>query len=93
MVEAGHVPEVAMRSVSSREPLGWHDTAGQVMGVYLHGLFEHPAALQSLFGSQAPTLDRVFDHLADHVAACFAPGWLNALTQPRTPHDLHTPNA
>jgi adenosylcobyric acid synthase len=81
MVAAGHVPHPAMLSDASGQPLGWRNTAGHVMGVYLHGLFEHPAALQALFGSQAPTLDRVFDHLADHVAACFEPGWLHTLAQ------------
>ena len=45
------------------------------MGIYLHGLFEDPHALQALFGAQlqgaVPTLDTVFDGLADFIAANF----------------------
>ena len=47
--------------------LAWQDASGQVLGLYLHGLFEDPAVLQALFGAQAPTLDSVFDGLADFI--------------------------
>ena len=47
--------------------------------VYLHGLFEDAAVLHALFGAQAPTLDTVFDGLADGVARHFDPGVLDAL--------------
>jgi adenosylcobyric acid synthase len=46
--------------------LGWSNAAGNVLGVYLHGLFEDPAVLHALFGAGAPTLDSVFDGLADY---------------------------
>ena len=38
-----------------------------MLGVYLHGLFEDPAVLHALFGAAAPTLDTVFDGLADFI--------------------------
>jgi adenosylcobyric acid synthase len=59
------------------EPLGWQQ--GNVLGVYAHGLFESPAALRALFGAAVPTLDSVFDGLADHIDAAFAPGALQRL--------------
>jgi adenosylcobyric acid synthase len=57
--------------------LAWQ--SGNVLGVYLHGLFEDPAVLRALFGAQARTLDAVFDGLADFVDAHFAPGVLERL--------------
>jgi adenosylcobyric acid synthase len=53
------------------------------MGVYLHGMFEDAAVLQALFGAQlggtVPTLETVFDGLADYVGAHFAPDVLQDL--------------
>jgi adenosylcobyric acid synthase len=60
-------------------PLGWQNAAGNLLGVYLHGLFEDPAVLQALFGASVPTLDSVFDGLADFVERHFAPGVLSGL--------------
>ncbi|MES2635599.1 MAG: cobyric acid synthase [Pseudomonadota bacterium] len=45
--------------------LGWCNARGNVMGIYLHGLFEDAAALHALFGAKARTLDDVFDGMAD----------------------------
>ncbi len=63
--------------------LGWQNGAGNVLGVYLHGLLEDPAALQALFGARlrgpVPTLDRIFDGLADYIGLHFEPGVLDAL--------------
>ncbi|HEY8360100.1 MAG TPA: cobyric acid synthase [Ramlibacter sp.] len=59
--------------------LGWQNPAGNVLGVYLHGLFEDPAVLHALFGAAAPTLDDVFDGLADFIDAHFAAGVLPGL--------------
>ena len=66
--------------------LAWQNAGGNVLGLYLHGLLEDPAALQALFGKNgdAPvrTLDSVFDGLAAAVQAHFAPGVLQSLIQP-----------
>jgi adenosylcobyric acid synthase len=59
--------------------LGWQNAAGNVLGVYLHGLFEDPAVLQALFGHGAPTLDSVFDGLAAAIERHFDTGALDAL--------------
>ncbi|TWO71572.1 cobyric acid synthase [Caenimonas sedimenti] len=59
--------------------LGWQSAQGNVLGVYLHGLFEDTAVLHALFGAAAPTLDSVFEGLADFVDAHFAPGVLKGL--------------
>ncbi len=62
--------------------LAWQNAAGNVLGLYLHGLFEDPAALQALFGRpglQVPTLDAVFERMADFIEQHFAPGVLDAL--------------
>jgi adenosylcobyric acid synthase len=65
------------------EGLGWQNPAGNALGLYLHGLFEDPAALQALFGARfntsVPTLDSVFDGLADFIEKNFEPGALQAL--------------
>jgi adenosylcobyric acid synthase len=53
------------------EGLGWRNEAGNVLGLYLHGMFEEPAVLQALFGRHVPTLDSVFDGLADFIGRHF----------------------
>ena len=57
--------------------LGWQ--SGNVLGVYLHGLFEDARVLQALFGAAAPTLDGVFDGLADFIDRHFETGALARL--------------
>ena len=63
--------------------LGWCNARGNVLGLYLHGMFEDAAVLQALFGAQlggtVPTLETVFDGLADYIAAHFSEGVLQDL--------------
>ena len=59
--------------------LAWQDGSGQVLGTYLHGLFENPSVLHALFGQQVPTLETVFEGLADFVEAHFEKGVLTSL--------------
>ena len=59
--------------------LAWQNTGGNVLGVYLHGLFEDAAVLHALFGARAPSLDAVFDGLAAQIEQAFAPGALASL--------------
>ena len=59
--------------------LAWQNAAGNVLAVYLHGLLEDPGVLQALFGATTPTLDSVFDGLADFIEQHFQPGVLDAL--------------
>ncbi len=63
------------------EALGWQNQSGNVLGLYLHGMFEDPAVLQALFGATTPTLDSVFDGLADYIGQHFEAGFLDALIQ------------
>ena len=78
MVQAGIVAHAALP-----DGLGWHNAQGNVLGVYVHGLFEDAAAVQALFGAgraqPVPTLDSVFEGLADYVQVHFEPGMLDAL--------------
>jgi len=63
----------------SGEVIGW--AQGSVLGVYAHGLFESPEVMRTLFGAGVPTLDSVFDGLADFADRHFAPGALLGLLQ------------
>ena len=64
--------------------LAWQSMDGCVLGCYLHGLFEESAVLQALFGFGAPTLDSVFDGLADFLVTHVQPGVLQSLIKKET---------
>ena len=73
-------PAMAAKGDVAREVmpgLAWSNAAGNVLGLYLHGLFEDAAVLRALFGAQAPTLEQVFDRMADGVGRWFARGALD----------------
>jgi adenosylcobyric acid synthase len=61
------------------DALGWQNQSGNVLGLYLHGMFEDPAVLHALFGATTPTLDSVFDGLADYIAQHFETNFLDSL--------------
>ena len=74
MAEGGDVVRAVMPG-----DLAWQNMRGNVLGVYLHGLLEEANVLHALFGATAPTLDSVFDGLADFVGQHFEPGVLESL--------------
>ena len=78
MARAGDVAREVMP-----DGLAWQNRSGNVLGLYVHGLFEDPAAMQALFGAHlsgpVPTLDGVFEGLADFIEQHFEPGVLSAL--------------
>jgi adenosylcobyric acid synthase len=78
MAQAGDVAHAVLP-----DGLGWQNATGHVLGLYLHGLFEDPQVLQALFGEHlsgpVPTLDTVFDGLADYIEQHFEPGVLMGL--------------
>jgi adenosylcobyric acid synthase len=59
--------------------LGWQSADGQVLGIYLHGLFEDALALGALFGARVASLDSVFESLADCVGREFPLSFLDGL--------------
>jgi len=82
MAQAGDVARAVLPA-----GLAWQNGMGNVLGLYLHGLFEDPAALQALFAQHlsgpVPTLDGVFDGLADYIENHFEPDFLASLLQPK----------
>jgi adenosylcobyric acid synthase len=81
MLAAGDVAQVALADKNG-QPLGWINAQGNVLGLYLHGLFENEVVMHALFGAECPTLDSVFEGLADYVNAHFDTGFLDQLAGP-----------
>jgi adenosylcobyric acid synthase len=75
-------PAMAPALPAMERSLAWQNADGNVLGVYLHGMYECPAVLQALFGAAVPTLETVFDGLAGFVDRNFQPGVLKSLLQP-----------
>ena len=73
-----HAGMAAARAVMPG-PSAWQNEQGNVLGLYLHGLFEDAAVLHALFGADAPTFDGVFEGLADFVDRHFQSGVLRRL--------------
>jgi adenosylcobyric acid synthase len=59
--------------------LAWQNPRGNVLGVYLHGMFEDPRVMAALFGTSVASLDSVFDGLADYIEKHFDAGVLDSL--------------
>jgi adenosylcobyric acid synthase len=78
-------PAMAAARAAMRDGLAWQNPQGNVLGVYLHGLFEDAAVLHALFGTGAPTLDSVFEGLADFIDRHFRQGVLDGLLAGRGP--------
>ena len=52
--------------------------AANVMGLYLHGLFEDPTVLDAFCGTAPPGLGATFEQLADAVEEHLDTGWLRS---------------
>ena len=79
---AAHPTMAAAGDIAYRvmpDGLAWQNSAGNVLGLYLHGMFEDPRVLAALFGAATPTLDSVFEGLADYIGQHFQPGVLPSL--------------
>ncbi len=59
--------------------LAWQSSEGNVLGIYLHGMFEDSAVMQALWGADAPNLDNVFEGLAHFLDAHLDSGLLAKL--------------
>jgi adenosylcobyric acid synthase len=73
------VPQAILHDAQG-QTIGWQQ--GAVLGLYLHGLFEDPSAMQALFAQAGPSLNQVMDGLADFVDTHMQPGALMRLLQP-----------
>lgn len=57
--------------------------ASNVMGLYLHGLFEDPAVLEAFCGQAPPLLGATFEQLADAVDEHLDTGWIRSRLEGR----------
>ena len=91
MLRAGHrAMPVLASAADGAAPLGWINGAataanphvGNVLGLYLHGMLEHPHILQALWGAAPPPLEETFERMAAFVETHFGAETLHALVQP-----------
>ena len=61
--------------------LAWQNSSGNVLGLYVHGLFENPNVLRSVLDYDGTTLDQVFDGLADFLEQHMARSLLDELIE------------
>jgi adenosylcobyric acid synthase len=73
------IPRMAAARAVDAGGLGWQNAQGNVLGVLPARPVRGPAVLQALFGAGAPTLESVFDGLADFIDRHFEPGVLQSL--------------
>ena len=76
MVQAGVTAQEVLRP-----GLAWQNQTGEVLGCYVHGLFENASVLQALFGISHSPLEAAFDRLADWVDAHMGTGVLHRLVR------------
>lgn len=61
----------------------WINSEGNILGIYLHGLFENENVIQALFSSGSTPLESVFNNLALHLQQSITvdPGYFQTLVQ------------
>lgn len=59
--------------------IAWTNMKGNVMGIYLHGLFEDEQVMQAGFEGFSSTLEAVFEKLSTHLDMHAVPGLMNRL--------------
>ena len=59
--------------------IGWTNTEGNVMGIYIHGLFEEEQVITRAFGDSSQPLDSVFEKLSEHFEKNSANGLMRKL--------------
>lgn len=81
---SANAPAQAVLHNAAAQHTGWLGAGGNVLGLYLHGLFEDANFAQALLGSAAPTLDETFNRMADFVGQHFGVDTLQTLLNPAT---------
>ncbi|MBS7807010.1 cobyric acid synthase [Variovorax sp. PCZ-1] len=64
---------------SESAPELWRNAQGNVVGLYLHGMFENSSVIQAAFAQAGRGLDEVFEEMADFVSLHFSHDALSQL--------------